>query len=97
MSTSQHIEGFRDMDGEFAKMLEIKLFCDAHAVSYPAEVEKYFDGEASNTEEYLRNALLMVDISQAVEEYKDTYSLGVDIHLDRLSPEVKFIRFRESW
>lgn len=65
MSTSTHIIAFRDMDGEFARMLEVKRFC--------------------------------VNIDSALTEWRSDEAEGREIEIAKLPPEVKTIRFYQSW
>lgn len=97
MSMSTHVKAFRDMDGEFARMLEAKKFCDARKLSYPKEVDEYFQGDADLNEQSLRNQFLEVDISTAVVEWCDESSEGYEVEVTKIPKEVKTIRFFNSW
>jgi hypothetical protein len=99
MGMSTHLIALRDMDGEFAKMLKAKLFCDENRLSYPAEVEAYFQGMADESESLLCNEFLEVDIRVAVTEWRDNGASreGYEVEIAKLPPEVKTIRFYNSW
>lgn len=101
MSSSTHIVGVRDLDEEFAKMLEIKHLCEKNGVSYPKEVEEYFDTDETTVEDdedSLREAIEEVDISRAYakmsrSEMQDCW----EVDLSLLPPDVKSIRFLNSY
>lgn len=97
MSMSTHITAFRDMDGEFARMLEIKTFCDTHKVSYPSEVNAYFKGDADSSEDELRDEFLEIDLGDACSEWTSRSAQGYEVDVTKLPPEVKIIRFFNSW
>ena len=100
MSTSTSVQAFRDMDGEFRKMLDIKLYCDRQNVSYPQEVENYFRSNGSfpaEDAETLQEQLLSVGIEAALSEYSDESSAGYEIEVAKLPKEVKTLRFTNSW
>lgn len=87
-----HIRGVRDLDGEFQKMLDVKLACDKAKIEYPAVVDNYFDGAAEESEEYLRHEMEELDITKAVsEEPAEDYDVRL-IDLSKLPADVKQIR-----
>lgn len=105
MSMSTNVVAFRDMDGEFSRMLDIKQFCDQKKVSYPQEVKDYFkdvdledytpDGDLDDGD--LHDAMLKVDISAALQEWSDDSSEGYEVDVAKLPSDVKTIRFYNSW
>lgn len=97
MSMSTHIHAFRDMDGEFKRMMDAKVYCDAHSLSYPREVDTYFRGSAEESEQYLRDEMLEIDIRDALTDYSDHSSQGYEVDVSKLPKEVKTIRFVNSW
>jgi hypothetical protein len=97
MGMSTHVVAFRDMDGEFAKMLEAKLFCDSRGLSYPEEVKTYFKGLAGESEKLLREEMLAVDISDIIRKWRDDGDEGYEVDVSQLPKEVKTIRFYNSW
>ena len=78
-------------------MLEAKLYCDQHTLSYPVEVDEYFKHEAEMSEDELREEFLEVDIKDALTEYRDGSSEGYELNVSKLPKEVKTIRFYNSW
>ena len=97
MSMSTRVEAFRDMDGEFAKMLRAKTFCDEQHLSYPKEAQDYFGKYAGYNEAGLRDAFLLVDIDHLLTEYHDGSSDGFELEVARLPQEVKTLRFFNCW
>jgi len=97
MSMSSRIIGVRNLEGRFAKMMQVKLACEAAAVEYPDEVRDYFFEHPSESEEYLRSEMEEVDISGAVTRYSKAEVECYDVNLWKLSDAVKAIRFENSW
>jgi hypothetical protein len=97
MSMSTRVQAFRDMDGDFKRMMEVKLFCDEHKVSYPAEVVKFFKGMAGESESCLRDEMLEIDIRACVRERSEDTSLYYEIDVSSIPPDVKTLRFSNSW
>lgn len=97
MSMSTYITALRDMDGKFKDMLEIKRFCDRKKVSYPKEVIEYFGNNLGESEEYMIQEMLEVRIPQ--KEFSDdrVNGSGIEIQVKDIPPEVKVIRFVNSW
>lgn len=101
MSSSTHIVGVRDLDAEFAKMLEIKHLCEKNGVSYPKEVEEYFDTDdttVEDDEDDLRSAMEEIDIDRAYAkmDYNEMQDCW-EVDLSLLPPDVKSIRFINSY
>ena len=97
MSMSTHVVAFRDMDGEFARMLQIKRLCDESHVSYPKEVDVYFGNEAGEDEAYLRDTKLEVPLGDALKEWSEDSASGYEVEVSRIPSDVKTIRFSNSW
>ena len=98
---STHIVGVRDLDATFSKMLEIKHLCEKNGVSYPKEVEEYFDTDmttVADDEDELRSAMEEIDISlaHAKMERNDMQDCW-EVDLSLLPPDVKSIRFINSY
>jgi len=96
MGMSNHVLGVRDLDGRFAKMMAAKLACDAASVGYPDEIYKYFKcpGEC---EDYLRQEMESVDITDAVSEYSKDEMDIFEVDLSKLPEGVKAVRFKNSY
>ena len=81
MSISTHILAFRDMDGEFYKMLKAKKFCEENELTYPKEVIEYFKGMEEESEETLRHEFLTVDLDNCLMEWKSEYAEGYELDI----------------
>lgn len=97
MGMSTYAQAFRDLDGKFNKMLEIKRYCEKNEVSYPKEVQEYFGGKAGTEEQFLIDGMREISIGEVVREWRNDHSEGIEIDLEDLPPEVKTIRFVNSW
>lgn len=106
MSTS--ICGVRDLDGEFAKMVEVKSACENAKLPYPKELNDYFKrvtkqgsgsfsygaGEAADL---LRESAEEVDIKESVKGCGGVGTDGWEVDLSKLPADVKAIRFKNSY
>lgn len=98
MGMSTYVQAFRDMDGEFKRMMEIKKFCDERDVSYPVEVAQYFGSSISESEKYITEEMLQVKLpTSAIEEFRDDMREGIEINVANIPKEVKTIRFVNSY
>lgn len=97
MSMSMYVEGFRDMDGEFTRMMDMKDLCDSRGFSYPKEVIVYFGNNLSESKEYLAKEMLRVEIPN--KEFDDESCNGncIEIQVKDIPKEVKTIRFTTSF
>ncbi len=99
MSMSFHVKGVRDLDGKFAKVIAVKVACDAAGLAYPVELKDYCKAPnstyslASESVEHITREMEEMDVSQAVIESKEDGSDFFEVDLSKLSPEVKKIRF----
>lgn len=92
MGISSRIVGVRDLDGQFQKMIKVKLACEEAGVPYPQQVRDYF--LCPEESEYcLRREMEEFNIDYAVSQTcKDARDI-FEVDLSRLSPEVKAVRF----
>ena len=97
MGMSTHVTAFRDLDGKFKEMMEIKKFCEAKRVSYPTEVSEYFGKYINDNEKDILESLSEVKIGKAVRSFTDESSDIYEIDLKDLPKDVKTIRFYNSW
>jgi hypothetical protein len=104
VSTSLEVIAFRDMGGEFQRMLTIKKFCEEQKVSYPKEVEEYFEdsdgiGHAHESEEALRHGFMEVRLRDALRKWRDEDCgwYGYEIDVADLPEDVKTLRFFAAW
>ena len=99
MSMSTSVIGFIPPDDKFKKMLKAYRACEEAGIAIPADVEKFFDGEPPD------NAGVQVHLSygtkgkDAVKEYRDNdaNAEGYEIDLRKLDPNIKVLRFTNSW
>jgi len=96
MGMSTHIVGVRNLDGNFKRMIAVKLACEAAGVDYPQELKDYFL-YPQESEDTLREEMEEVDIKAVVAERTEDSSNIWEVHLASLSPEVKSIRFTNSY
>jgi hypothetical protein len=97
MSMSTYVQAFRDMEGEFKKMLSIKKFCDEQKVSYPKEVTAFFGSSVGESEECLKEEMLQVPLDKVLRKYSDDGREGYEIDVKDIPKSVKTIRFVNSW
>ena|SRR5579859_2108972 len=99
MSMSMHVTSFRDMDGGFKRMLEIKNFCDAHGVSYPKEVTDYFGDDVSSldSDTSLYENFAEIDLDDKLRKWHNDDHSGLEIDVADIPAEVKTLRFYVSW
>ena len=97
MSTS--MIAVRNMDGEFKKMMNLKKICDENEVSYPEEVQDYFGDCASWDEKSIEKEMLELELIEGVEFnfLKEDMVEGFTVNVEKLRPEVKHIKFKNSW
>jgi len=96
MGMSTHIVGVRNLDGQFQKMLAVKLACESAAVAYPPEVVGYFQ-YPQESEKNLRESMEEIDIKVAIEKRSEDSRSIWEVDLAKLSPEVKSIRFSNDY
>lgn len=98
MGMSSHVFGVRDLDGEFAKMMKVKLACDAAGVDFPQKIYDYFRPDhPGEGEDMLRREMESIDIEVAVSEYTRDGTDGFEVNLAKLPDGVKAIRFENSY
>lgn len=100
MGTSMHCVAYRNMedDATFQKMMKAKKFCDGIEVSYPREVEEYFQGHAQESEQVIIEEMTEIELTDdARREYNDDYREGFEIIVKNIPKEVGYIRFFMSY
>ena len=100
MSMSMHVTAFRDMDGEFKRMLEVKNFCDAHDVSYPKEVTDYFGDSVSSldSDTSLYEDFAEIDLESKLREWHGkSYGDGYEIDVADIPEGAETLRFYVSY
>jgi hypothetical protein len=86
---STRVIGFAPPDEQWAKMKAIWDACRAAGVPVPEEVEDFFgDGEPDPAG---------VEIVLPLREWRDATGEGYEIDMAAIPPQVKTIRFCNSW
>ena len=91
MSMSTHVTGFAPPDETWQKMKAIWDACETVGVPVPGEVEEFFGGEAPDP--------AGVEVDLPLREWSDSGYGGAGYELDiaAIPPQVKTIRFYNSW
>lgn len=95
MGMSTHLTGIRNMDANFKEMLEMKQLCDAKGFSYPVEVTEYFGNHLGESDKYIAEQMLHVEIPH--KEFEEDMTEGIEIEVKDIPKEVKTILFYNSW
>ncbi|MCP4393647.1 MAG: hypothetical protein GY804_05195 [Alphaproteobacteria bacterium] len=90
MSTSLTFTALRDMDGEFKKMMNIKLFCEENEVSYPEEVSDYFGGLVDQPADCIEDEMMAIKLPH--KEITNDYKYGYEINIEDIPDSVKTIQ-----
>ena len=97
MGMSTRVSGVRDLDGKFAKMARIKEMCDKEKISYPREVEDYFDYPEESVS-YNKQEMEEVGIEDLVERNESVEMSDIwEVDLKKLPKEITKIRFANSY
>ncbi len=92
MGMSSRIIAFRPPDEQWRKMAAIWNACVAAGVDCPREVSVFFQGEEPIPEG------VEVEINEAVEPWNNgDMQEGFQVCLEKLPPNVKYIRFINSY
>lgn len=97
MGICLEVKGFRNTDGEFKKMLDMKNLCETDGFSYPKEVREYFSpiieeiesGETLDND-YIKTEMLNIEIPKT--EWHDDCSTGFEINVKDIPKECETIR-----
>lgn len=89
MSMSTHVTGFVPPDEAWARMKAVWDACKAAGLPVPGEVEDFFEGGEPDP------AGVSVDLP--VREWSDDSRAGYEIDIAAIPPQVKVIRFWNSW
>jgi len=89
MGMSTHVTGFVPPDETWLKMKAIWDACTEAGIAIPDEVDAFFDGEAPDPTGQTVNV--------PSREWHDDSREGIEITLADVPPQVKIIRFYNSW
>ena len=92
MGMSTHVVGFVPPDEEWEKKKAVWNACKEAGIKLPSEVESYFDCNDPNGLPGLE-----VSIGEALEWFSEEWRQGYDVRLDKLPPNIKVLRFFNSW
>lgn len=95
MSMSTYLIGIKPKDENWHRMRMILELCERGKVQAPAEVLKYFEGAPDRSDD----GVLVYLSAQSVgcKEYVSDSKEGFDVDLSKLDPEIKILRFVNSW
>jgi hypothetical protein len=94
MGMNLHVRGVRNLDGQFQKMMNIKLACDEADSDYPQTVIDYFSArDVGDPERELRASMEEIDIRVAVTDASRDMQDIREVDLSKLPKETKRIRF----
>ncbi len=95
MGMSSRVTGFKPPNLKWRQMKAIYDACELADVSIPDEVDRYFEGE--RPDESGVAVSLTYPLHEAVKEYRDDMEQGYEVDLTKLPPDVKILRFVNSW
>jgi hypothetical protein len=93
MGMSTHVIGIKPADAKYKDMLAAWEGCKRANVPTPREVQEFFAwGEPEEKG-------VSVDLEKApgVTEWKDDMREGFEVDLTKLDPNIKLLRFYNSW
>jgi hypothetical protein len=92
MSESTHVVGFRPADEKWNKMKAVWNACESAGVEIPKEAMDFFDSVAPGDRPGAE-----VELGEALQEWEDDSRQGYELDVTKLPPDVKVIRFYNSW
>lgn len=95
MGMSTWVEGYRPPDEEWKKMKAIWDACALAGVTPPEEVSDFFNGEDPK-ERGIEVDLVKSGCAQEIEDV-DAGRRGYEIEVDKIPPNVTWIRFVNGW
>lgn len=96
MSLSTHVSGIKPADEKFKQMKAVWDACIAARVKIPEDVNKFFGGEDPDEHGVVVSSKELTDaIIPLSSQQFQTKGFIVDIRL--LPPDVKLIKFENSW
>jgi len=91
MSMTTSVIGFRPPDAKFKKMVEVYEVCVDAGIEPPKEVNDFFNGKVPD------DAGVEVNIKEAVKEYHAEMQEGLEVDLQKLPKDIRYIRFVNSY
>jgi uncharacterized protein YfbU (UPF0304 family) len=96
MGMSTHVIGFKPADDKFKKMLTAWDACIAAGVKPSEEITAFF-GTQWRTEVDAAGVQVDVRSSDAVRKWRGDCREGYEVDLRELDPDIKVLRFYNSW
>lgn len=93
MSVRMHVVGIRPPDEKWLAMKKIFDACREVDIEPPLEVQKFFNAGPPDD----AGVVLRLTLTTCLREWADVCSQGYEIDLDKLPPDIKIIRFYNSW
>jgi hypothetical protein len=97
MGMSTFVYGIKPPDERWQQMRAVYDACWTAGVEPPREVGEFFAGEPPDS----AGVVLLLSDTVAVTDWVDPDPRrareGVEVHLDQISPDIKVIRFVNSW
>ncbi len=94
MSMSTHVVGFKPADDKWRQMKAIWDACMKAKVNTPEEVDQYFgDNEPDESGVVVEQKAL----GAACKKWEAEMQSGFEVDITKLPPDVKIIRFVNSW
>ena len=90
---STHVVGFRPADEKWNKMKKIWNACESAGVEIPKKVDDFFNNEAPGDKPGIE-----VELKSAVRPWSSKFAEeGYEVDIAKLPPDVKVIRFYNSY
>jgi len=86
---STHVTGFAPPDERWAKMKAIWDACEAAGIPVPGEVGEFFGGDDPDP--------AGVEVELPTREWSGDSGAGYELDVSAIPPQVKTIRFYNSW
>ena len=93
MGMDTHVIGIVPPDARWKQMKKVWDTCQDAGIQQPKEVLEFFNYETPDP----AGVELEIEETPAVEEWSDASRQGFEVHIDRLPPHVKIVRFYNSW
>lgn len=102
MGMSTNLVGVVDTDGDghFLKMVAVGKACDAAGINYPVEFYEWLESMGVSDPSEIKDGLtvgLMDRINPRGRIWQSESSAGMEIDVKNIPPNIKTIRFYNSW
>jgi hypothetical protein len=98
MGMHTSVEVYCELPAKWEKLMAVKAACDAADISYPKEISDIFDKEIILRDKYVRIEVASKREKQrGVSHFAENGTDGFEVYLNELPPDVKLIRFVNSY